>query len=110
MISDEGDKLLKENLAVLHQLRQMGQIDDDKYFKGVVCIAYEYAVNDSIASAIALLAMVPEAYYKLVQPTQVLEDGVYWEVASELARLLVAKGYAGLESDDCRPTQAPARA
>ena len=109
-INEEGDRLLKQNLAILAGMRQNRQIDDATYFKGVVCIAYEYAVNDSLSSALALLSLIPEVYFRVAQPQQLSQDNTYWEVASELATILVAKGYAGLESDDVRPTQAPAKA
>lgn len=110
MISDEGDEILKDNLAVLAQMRSGGRIDDDTYFKGVVCLAYEYGVNDSMASCVALLALVPETYYRLAQPLQLATDDAYWVVANGLAKLLVAKGLAGLEDDSIKPTQPPAKA
>lgn len=107
---DETDELLRDNLMILAQMRANGQINDAQYYKGVVCIAYEYAMNNATADAAALLAGIPEVYFKLVQPTQLVEDVAYREVARDLATILVAKGYAGLESDEARPTQAPAKA
>lgn len=110
MISDDGDQILKDNLAILSEMHKAERIDDATYFKGVVCLAFEYAVNDSMASAVALLGMVPEVYYKLTLPTQLPADDPYWGIVSELASLLVSKGLAGLESEDVKPTQAPAKA
>lgn len=109
-IDEAAHQYLQANLTTLRGLRANKQLDDAGYYMGVVCVAYEYAVNDSLGQALTLLGTIPETYYSGPAQEQMAANPAYYDVASELAIILVAGGYAGLESDDLRPTQAPATA
>lgn len=67
---------------------ESGTIQPASYYKGVVCVAYEYACVDDLDQAQSLLMCVPMAYYRSVQKQQVAEDPNYKKVVSGLARKL----------------------
>lgn len=110
MISDDADYLLKKNIEVLNGLFDRKQIDEGGYYKGLVCIAFEYAKQDALASAVVVLSTIPIGYYSNLQAAQLVSDSVYFGLAQELGAMLVERGLAGLESADVRPTQASAQA
>jgi hypothetical protein len=109
-LTDDLKKLLENNLYVLQALHKRGDLDETSYCKGIVCVAYEFALNGGIPTAVSLLSGLPERYYRTAMREQLSADTAFWEVGDKLAILLVEAGFAGLESDDLKPTQAPAKA
>ncbi len=81
-----------EAVKAMRDLYKNGQIEAAIYYKGLVALAYEFAVGNETGWVTKLLLEVPVSYYKDDQPQQMVEDEDYATLCLELSRLLVLYG------------------
>ena len=80
---------VQDAVEALRQLHKEGVIDDKLLYKGLVSLAYEYAVNDEVSAMTKLLLEVPLSYYRDGDQLQhICDDLKYAAVCQEMARLM----------------------
>lgn len=83
-----------EAVKALKELSTSGTIDKPTLYKGLVALAYEFAVGNEPGLVTKLLLEVPLSYYQEGgdQLRQILDDPQFAEVCQGLARLLIVYG------------------
>lgn len=69
-----------------------GKLTEDLYRKGLVMLAYEYAVAGFPEEAMILVLQIPSEYFKTVAPKHMREDVQYYQRASQTYRILTDCG------------------
>ncbi len=82
---------VQETHALLRSLLA-GGMPKDKYLKGVLSLAYEYAVAGELADCRTLVKECDELYLLDVLPLQMADDPVFHEVALMVAKKLAESG------------------
>ena len=78
-----------EAVKALKGLAADGSLEQNHLYKGLVSLALIFAEGNDLPWVTKLLLEVPVEYYRNVQPGQMLEDPIYAEVCTELARLVI---------------------
>lgn len=92
LMSPELEKKLQEQYQAVAGLYRAGQIDENTYYKCLVCLAFEYGQDDQVHRAAAIIQGIPLAYFRDSQPKQMQEDHQYAVCAYTLALRLVRGG------------------
>jgi hypothetical protein len=94
----DGKLRCETSLAALADLRARGQLPDDLWSKGVVCVACEYMEGDEPDLAAAALQSVPISYYEDgTQLRHLDEDPKYLDLCRRLVTQLAIRGFLGSE-------------
>lgn len=90
---DQGakDKLLKMEQAV-KAMYMDGHLEAALYYKCLVALAYNYAVELDLTGALTLLMKCSHDYFAKVQGQQMGQDPQFYAVSVSLATLLVQLG------------------
>lgn len=79
-------------VRAMRDLLKLGSIPVEIYYKGIVALAYEFALGGETGWTTKLLLEVPLTYYKENQIQQCMDDPTFAECCLELSRLLVLYG------------------
>lgn len=97
----------EQQFKILQDLRRTMSIDNNSYYKCLVCLSFEYINGDDINYGLFLLNQCPPVYFKEVQFRQMKEDAMYSDTVVRLAALVQRRGLVEYISDSLTPTQQP---
>lgn len=90
---------LEEMQAALINMRANRSIDDSVYFKGLLSLAYEYAVADDLHVATHIVNECGVDYFGNAMAKQMQDDSAYRTVVYGLAQKLVEVGVVILDDE-----------
>jgi hypothetical protein len=109
MMPEDLRKRLDDTYAAMRDMFSKGQIEANTYYKTLVCIAYEYAMDEELDVAVSLLDECAVGYFGAPIMEQMDADPAFLEVATVLANALVEHGVVSL-APSAESTQTPAEA
>lgn len=90
------EKLQKVESALTDMFSKK-QIDEGVFYKGMVALALEYALEGEYEHAGVLVGRCSSEYVTEVMPQQMMSDESFGSLAYRLARLLADNGIASVE-------------
>jgi hypothetical protein len=76
----------------LDRLFEAGSLTQDLYFKGLMLLAYEYAVENFPEEALEIVLEIDETYFRNTADKQMREDVEFFQRAALVYRSLLAAG------------------
>lgn len=79
---------VRKSVEALKSLKNQGKIDENSYYKMIVCVSSEYIAQHMFDEAADLIRTIPSTYFEKEQREQMLEDEEYATVAVSIAKKL----------------------
>lgn len=108
-MSEEKRIACEQIVASLKDLYAANRISTPQYYKGLVSVAYEYAVAEEMNECLSLLGLIPVDYVAYELGMELENDRFFTEVFFNLAKILEQSGVVALESE-VAPNMSPAKA
>jgi len=83
-----------ESLKALREMRDSNALPLPLFCKGLVGIAYEFALENEFSWVTKLLLEIPVFYFQNEQFDQMVEDPLYLAICTDFAKILVMNGLA----------------
>lgn len=93
-MDDELKSDLERAEAHIMGLKDKGLLPDENYYKCMVSLAYEYAIDGNMDKVKSMLAPIPADYYNTTMQQQMQDDPDFMDVASGVAQAIVDHGLA----------------
>lgn len=96
-MDNEKKKMLEDCEKSVKDMLADNSINEEVYFKFIVNIAYDYAMENSLSKATLLLQRITKEYIEKILPKQCEEDLEFAEVCFRLSKKYIDNGIISLE-------------